>query len=127
WIKYYDELPQDTSDYSQTIVAVDLAVKTGQNNDYTAMITAHIFGNLESMKVYIEPNPINRRMDAPTTMEMIKDISRLIYYNRRPEVYIEDVAFQYAMIQHLEKQGVGVNGFKVHGQDKGTRLNATSH
>jgi len=127
WIKYYEELPEDTSEYSQTIVAVDLAVKTGQNNDYTAMITAHIFGNLENMKIYIEPNSINKRMDAPTTMEVIKEISRSTYYNRRPEIYIEDVAFQYAMIQHLEKQGIGVNGFKVHGQDKGTRLNATSH
>src|SRR5690606_19230192 len=76
----------------------------------------------------ILPNIVNKRMDFPTTIEQIKTISRLRFYNgRKSKIYIENVAYQLATIQHLNKQGFSVEGFKVAGNDKRSRLTSVSH
>lgn len=127
WIQYYEEIPSDTNDYRYTVTTVDLAISQSESSDYTAIATAHVFGNEKDMKIYILPNPINRRMDFPTTVEEIQKISKLTFMNgRRSSIYIEQVGYQLAAIQHLDKIGVGVKGFKVHGQDKRARLSSVS-
>lgn len=128
WVQYYDELPQDTDEYRNTYTAIDLAISQSAAADYTAMVTAHVFGSQENMKIYILPNIVNRRMDFPTTIEQIKELARLNYYNgRKSEIYVENVAYQLATIQHLNKQGFSVRGFKVAGNDKRSRLTSVSH
>lgn len=79
------------------------------------------------MKIYILPNPVNRRMDFPTTIDEIQNISRINYYNgNRAQIFIEQVAYQASVVQQLKKMGVDAQAFKVHGQDKRARLNSIS-
>lgn len=128
WIHYYDDLPEKTDDYRHTYTTIDLAISQSTAADYTAMITAHVFDSQENMKIYILPNIVNKRLDFSATVEQIKEISRLKFYNgRKPEIYIENVAYQLATIQHLNKQGFAVKGFKVAGNDKRSRLSSVSH
>lgn len=127
WIQYYDDLPEDTREYRYTVTTVDLAISQAAASDYTAILTAHVFGYEKEMKVYILPNPINRKMDFPTTLEEIRQISKQRFFKgRRSTIHIEQVAYQLAAIQQLEKQRIDVKGFKVHGQDKRARLSSVS-
>lgn len=125
--KYYDELPDNTDDYVRTITGIDLAISQKTNADYTAMVTAHVFGSEGDMRVYILPNPINKRIDFPTTVDYIERLSHENYFNgRRTEIHIEQVAYQTSILQQMEKIGVHVEGFKVDGKDKRERLASVS-
>ncbi len=126
WIQYYDTLPENTKDYEYTIIGVDLAISMNDSADYSAMVTAHVFGNLEKLKVYILPHPFNKRVEFPTTIEVLKEKGREQHYGRRPEVYIEEVGYQASVIQQLKNKGLNAKGFKVHGQDKRSRLNSVT-
>ncbi len=126
WIQYYNELPKSTQDYRYTIIGVDLAISTSASADYTAMVTAHVFGNLENLKVYILPFPFNKRVEFTTITEVIKQKGKEQHYGRRPDIYIEEVGFQTAVIHQLKNQGLNTKGFKVHGQDKRSRLNSVT-
>lgn len=127
WIKYYDGLPDNTDDYVRTITGIDLAISQKTNADYTAMVTAHVFGFEGDMRVYILPNPMNKRIDFPTTVDHIERLSHENYFNgRRTEIHIEQVAYQTSILQQMEKIGVHVEGFKVDGKDKRERLASVS-
>lgn len=127
WITYYDELPKSTEDYRYTIMAIDLAISTSASADFTAIVTAHVYGNLDTLKVYILPNPVNRKMDYPTTLAEIKELSRIKYFGYHlPKVLIEEVGYQASIIQQLHKENFNVKGFKVHGRDKRARLNSVT-
>lgn len=127
WIKYYDELPEDTKDYMRTITAVDLAISQNSSSDYTAMVTAHVFGCQQNMKIYVLPHPFNKRVDFPTTVDELTSLSNENYYKgHRSEIHIEKVAYQEAIIQQLQKEGVDVEAFPVDGKDKRARLSSVS-
>lgn len=128
WIKYYDELPKDHDKYRFTSIAADLAIAENSRADYTAIITAHVYGYRETLRVYILPNPVNERLDFPSTLTRINDIAEhCADENTRPTIFIEEVAYQTAAIQQLQKMGLAVKGFKVAGQDKRARLNSITN
>lgn len=81
---------------------------------------------LGKKKIYILPNPINSRIDFPKTIDEIKNIYKQSYYGRKTEIYIEDVGYQKSVIQQLDKEGIYTHGFKVHGQDKRSRLSSVT-
>lgn len=124
WIKTYDELPQDTDKFRNVITAVDLAISEKASADYTAIVTAIVFGYMDEKRVYILPNPINKRLSFPETEDEVKKIYAQKFYNERTTVYIEDVGYQKAIIQQLVKGDVDVKGFQVHGRDKRSRLSS---
>lgn len=124
WIQYYDELPDNTDGYKYTIIGIDLAISTSASADFTSMITAHVFGYLENLKVYILPNIFNKRVEFPDIVEEVKQKGREKFYSRKPEIYIEEVGYQSSVIQALKNKSLNVKGFKVHGQDKRARLNS---
>lgn len=128
WIQYYDELPTNSYHYEGTITGVDLAISEAERADCTAMVTAHIFGDHETLKVYILPNPYNERVDFPTIVDKIEEMSQATYYGtHNVRVYVEDVAFQKSAIQMVHKKGNWkVEGFKVGGKDKRYRLNSVA-
>ncbi len=126
WIHYYDDLPgSERTEYRYTGVGVDLAISQKNTADYTAMVSANIYGWNKKMKIYIQPNSVNERLTFPQTVDKIKLISKTIGY-KRPNIYIEDVGYQASLIQHLNNEGVRVEGSKTHGQDKRTRLALTT-
>lgn len=122
WIQRYDKLPQDT-DY-RSAMAVDLAIGLKRTNDYTAILSARIYGRRDNMHIFILPNIINKRMPFPEQRMMIKMVADTIGH---PTIYIEDVAYQRSIIQQLKQDGYKVEGAKVFGQDKRSRLETVTH
>ncbi len=114
WIQFYDELPND---YEYIAHAVDLAISTKTHADYTAIVSCRTWGRGEKTKIYILPNPVNRRMEFPETIEQIKLMHDLLHGT----FYIEEVAYQSSVIQQLRHDGYNVKAVKPQGQDKWMR------
>jgi predicted phage terminase large subunit-like protein len=131
WINFYDykDLPKrgySTLVYSYT--GVDLAISQKDTADFTAFVTAHyVIGKDNKHKIYIQPNVVNKRMGFPETEAMCKSI----YIPERSKtdkahILIEKIAYQEALVQQLQNQGVGkVIGVTPVG-DKRARLALTS-
>jgi predicted phage terminase large subunit-like protein len=126
WIHYYDELP-DEKDLSFIATAVDLAISEKETADYTAMVTASLYNYPDGSKLYIHSNPINKRMSFPDTVEAIKDLSDSLGGVCANKIFIEDVQYQSSLIQELQKDGYPAEGSKPRGQDKRSRLSATTY
>lgn len=130
WIQYYDDFPikngSDETDYRYTATGIDLAISKNETADYTALVSAKIYGWNDKVSIYILPDPINRRMDFPETVDQIKILSRTADRDY-PYFYIEEVGYQTALIEQLKREGVpNIEGAKVHGQDKRARLALTT-
>lgn len=130
WINYYDNFPvfdgSDETDFRYTATGVDLAISKNDTADYTALVSANIYGWDDKVSIYILPDPINRRMDFPETVDQIKILSR-VSKEKYPYFYIEEVGYQTALIEQLKREGVpNIEGAKVHGQDKRARLALTT-
>jgi predicted phage terminase large subunit-like protein len=126
WIQYYDELPKERKeDYSYIVSGVDFAIKDGDTNDYTAIVTAIVCDLDEEVVIYILPDPINRRMTFPETVSQIKMLSHA--QNGEGRFYLEDVGMQAAFIQQLQNDGVSnVKAAKVGRSSKRVRLAITT-
>ncbi len=122
WIKYYDNLPPE--EHYKTVVAVDLAIGLEKNNDYTAVLSARIYGYEDKMQIFILPNIINKRMSFPDQRLTLQSVADSLGH---PKIYIEDVAYQKSLIQQLKADGYSVDGAKVFGQDKFSRLETVTH
>lgn len=123
WIRYYDELPAEKPSY--VVVGIDLAISQKTTADYTAMVSAYVYGWGNSLKVFILPNPINERILFPETVEKIRMINDA-YSRETKYICVEDIAYQAAVIQQLRAEGIKAEGIKCHGLDKRSKLTATS-
>jgi len=126
-IQFYEKLPSQESgnDYKYTWTAVDPAISEKSSADFTAMVSAQIHGSEENLKIYILPNPINKRMDFTTAVEQIKKISNILGKGRPTKVFIESNAFQASLAQQLKYQKYLVESVQTSG-DKRERLNLVS-
>lgn len=128
WIQYYDELPEEKDKYKGALIGVDLAISEKNHADYTAIVVGHIYGPKENLRIYIEKNPINKRLDFPTTIEKIVEIAEISRkFNESPKLYIEDIGYQRSVVQTLNQRGVDAQGFPLHGKDKRARLDSVSY
>jgi predicted phage terminase large subunit-like protein len=136
WIQYYDEVPlnlKDEDGYSITMgvhIGVDLAISQRDTADYTAMVPARIIGNGDEAMIYILPDIVNRRMTFPETIELCKvlNVSHADKGGYEPTFIIEDVAYQKALPQQLEREGIyNVKTTRPGNQDKRSRLVLTAH
>lgn len=132
WIKYYDMLPSfDSSDrltrHYHTFLAVDLAVSQRDSADKTAMVTIHVFGRQENLRVYVDPIIINKRMTHMQTIESIEKTVERLGGKAKVEVVIEATAYQESVVQVLESKNYRVEGVKPYGADKRGRFVVTSH
>lgn len=123
WIQYYDQLPNEKPSY--VVVGVDLAIKQKDTADYTAMVTAYVYGYGDNLKIYILPNPINERLTFPKTLDKIRMIDN-VYSCDSKYICVEDVAYQEAVLQQLKAEGIRAEGVKVNSHDKRSKLIATS-
>lgn len=128
WIQYYDELPAEGSGVTEryTATGIDLAISLKESADYTAMVSGHVYGYDTDQVVYIIPNPVNERMDFPTTLKKAKALSVALGNGSKTKLYIEEVAYQAAIIQQLKLEDFDVEGVKTGGQDKRSRLALTT-
>jgi len=126
WIKYYDQLPdKEHSEYRFTWFGVDPAISLKATADYTAMIGAQVHGYGEDLRIYIFPNPINKRLTFPETIDSIKMLLSA-HKDRSPKALIENVAYQASVFQQLQREGYSVEGVKILG-DKRERLASITH
>jgi predicted phage terminase large subunit-like protein len=126
WIHYYDELPQEQKPHN-IATGVDLAVSQKTTADCTAMVSANIYGYNKDAKIYILPNPINKRLTFPRIIEQINLLHDT--FGSGSIFYVENVASQDYIVQNLRsKYGhINVEGVGVAGLDKRSRLSATTY
>ena len=129
WLQYYDTIPpfDDDHRFRFTATGIDLAISLRDSADYTAMVSAHVFGYEDKLKIYIAPNPINKRMTHFQTLETAKQLSKTLGNGDMTWLLVEDVGYQQAVSQELERAGYPARPIKIHGSDKRSRLALTSH
>lgn len=130
WIQYYDELPDDHAEgFMFAVASADLAISEKKHADYTAIVSARVYkakDGSNGRRIYILPNPINKKMDFPSAVTCIRDVARQAKPGKIAELVIENVGFQAAYGQILKREGFKVEQYSVAGRDKRTRLAFTS-
>lgn len=136
WLHYYDEIPDKTIEdqwgypkYTHVCIGVDLAISKRDTADFTAMVPGLLFDHGKNLKIYILPGVVNKRMTFPETVEMCKVLNRTYKEDGlRPTFVIEDVAYQKALPQQLENEGIwDVKTTRPGNQDKRSRIVLTAH
>lgn len=125
WIQFYNKVPYEGR--HSIAIGIDLAVSEKDSADYTAMVVGHIYGYGKNMRIYIQPNPINERVPFPVQVELIKSlIATQKQFHWRVKTFVEDVAYQKALVQLLESQRLDVEGVPTGRSDKTARLRLTT-
>lgn len=106
-------------------IQVDLAISTKDSADYTAIVSAHVYSRREKMRIYILPNPIKQKLNFPAQVDLMKNFKNTQMPRSRDILFVESVAYQEALPQMLELNGVEAEAVKPKG-DKRTRLSLTS-
>lgn len=126
WIKKWEQIPtKDRSDYRYTIISVDPAMSEKESGDFTAIITAHVFGYGDKIKIYILPVIFNEKFSSQAMIQKIKDIYKVYGKRDHTVVCIESVGFQELLVNQFENnfgEYVETVGVKVGGHDKRSRL-----
>jgi len=124
WIQFYDELPSiNQEDYQYTWAGLDLAVSEKSTADYTAIVAAQVHGQRRKRKIYILPNPVNKRMLFPDVVDLCRDY--LNNFLRDGKLIVESTACQASLSQLLHREGRYVEGVPARGE-KRSRLAFTS-
>lgn len=122
WIQYYDKLPPKTHKaYRCTYVSVDLAISKKEAADYTAIVSAMVFGRADRLRIYILPNPIIKKITFPEQVDLLKIYSKTAMDESRDILLVEGVGYQDALPQMLETLGIKATAVKP-STDKRTRL-----
>lgn len=127
WIQYYPEeyittLPERPS----MIIGVDLAISEKETADYTGIVPVVMRGGRSNRQALVAQPIINKRMSFFEQLNVIENMYRQFSGRYSVTVVVEDVGYQRALIQAIERTGCRVKGFKVGGMDKRTRLNLLS-
>ncbi len=126
WLKFYDELPPSSHKaYRGTYAGVDLAISASDSADFTAVVMARIYGRRDKLRIYILPNPITKKLNFPAQVELMKNIKVTQMPKHSDKLFVESVAYQEALPQMLQMQGIQAESIKPKG-DKRTRLALTS-
>ncbi len=124
WIQFYNELPptSEGANFRSRAIGLDLAISLKEHADYTAIVSVQINGWENDFKIYVMQNCINSRLTHLQTINSVVKLAHSLAVNTElPRVFVEDVAYQYAVVEQLEAEGLDAVGVKV-GTDKRTRL-----
>lgn len=127
WIQPYAKLPNGGY-VSGFAIGVDPAISKKQTADYSAIVSCVVCNSGDETKLFVYPDPFNERVNFP---ELVAEIGKrhaiLAASMRRVNVYVEDVAYQAAIPQHLESLGdMNVKGIKIP-LDKRSRFAVLGH
>ena len=125
WIRRYGQLPASGLRYAAT--GIDLAISEKETADYTAMVSANIYGSKDSLKIYILADPLNQRISFQETLDRSESLSLRIGNGLPSPLFVEEVGYQTSLIQQLKSAGFPAEGVKVRSQDKRSRLASVSH
>lgn len=125
WIHYYEpgKTPAPEGYHCLGIFsAADLAISTNPGSDFTAIVSAKVYVKDNDLKIYILPNPINKRLNFPDAIETMKELLDTLGQEGPTKLFVESVGFQQAYYEVLFENGyTQVEPVKVT-QDKRTRL-----
>jgi predicted phage terminase large subunit-like protein len=124
WIHRYEELP--AGNFSMLYTGVDLAVSKKDSADYTAMVSIKSYGYGKNLKMYILPNPINRRIDYPEQIKQIEMLYETLGGGYSSKFFIESNNFQSYLAQEMKIRKVDVEEVRAEG-DKRSRIASISH
>lgn len=115
-IQYYDRIPIGGK---RGVVGhgVDLAISTKSSADCTTDVEGQVHYHEGHPRIYVMPHPLNRRMDFNQTMTYFEALPG----SRRDMFFVEDVAYQKAAIQEMERRMMPVTPMRPL-QDKRARL-----
>ncbi|MFA7254067.1 MAG: hypothetical protein WC107_05955 [Patescibacteria group bacterium] len=126
-IKYYDPLPTSLrNEPIEYAIGVDLAISQKDAADYTALVSAKIYGYGEKRRIYILPNTVNERMKINETQDVIKGLIGSYGGRYSTRIFVEDVMLQGWLTQLLHNDHYRAEGMKVGSMDKRSRLNICS-
>jgi len=125
WIQYWDRLPVDLKGFRYSIISVDPAIS--EQGDYTAMVIMHVFGRRSNLKIYVDAQIINRHLNFPDLINLIKDLAvNNKLKKQRLQICVENVAFQKSIVQRLEEGNFKAHAISVNGMNKRERLASVS-
>lgn len=128
WIHYYGELPNMIgTGYRFTATGVDLAIVIKDTADFTAFVSALIFGYREELRIYILPNPVNKRMNFPSARSELINLVESLGGMDNVKIYVENTGYQGAFAEDLHDQGYMAEGVSVNSASKRERLAFISH
>lgn len=126
WVQYYDDV-FERKHLAYIATGVDLAISQKQTADYTAMVTGEVYRMDGETRICILPNPINKRLTFPQTIQHISTLHEsLNARNASHHLYVESVGYQMSLIQQLKYEGVHAEAVQVNGMDKRSRLALTT-
>jgi predicted phage terminase large subunit-like protein len=106
-IHYYDEEPEGVRG-SLKAHGVDLAISTKDSADFTTDVQGNVhYDENDKPKIYIQKNPLNAHLDFYHTIEYFKGKPRGSHL-----FFVEDVAYQKAAIQEMERNLIAVIAVK---------------
>lgn len=120
-IKWYNKIPE-SEEIIRRVIAVDLAISEKQTADYTAIVVLTLTYSKDGYRIYCE-DYVNDRMGFDKTLKRIDNT-----HSKYPDsiVYIEDIAYQKAAIETLQrKTSYPVKPISFKG-DKRSRLETVS-
>lgn len=121
WIQFYDGLPSVESIY-RSGVGEDLAISKKDTADFTSMVGGVLSRDEKGIpKIYILPNPVNERLSFHETIEQNRALSLVMSGYGLPTFFVEDVGYQKAAIQEMERALIPVEAIHVT-TDKRARL-----
>lgn len=123
-INYYDNLPNQKPEFY--FISIDPAFSLKKTSDFTAIIFGAIYRIDGQRKIYIFPNPINKRMEVNETIEETKKIISNFGSFAIVRIYAEGGSSQKSLIQMLQHEGINAEEIIPGGQDKHSRLNTSS-
>ncbi len=111
--------------YGYTATGIDLAASQKQSADFTAMVSARVYGSGKGLKIYILPHSINERLTFPEIIRKAKGLSLALGNGFPTKLYVEEAAIQQYVPQQLVADGFPAEGVKIFG-DKWFRLHLLS-
>jgi predicted phage terminase large subunit-like protein len=117
-ITYYDDLPKN-SVAALKGHGIDLAISQAANADYTTEVEGDVHYLDDAPKIFLMPDPYNEHVTFHDFMRYVRGIPA----ERKGAniFFVEDVAYQKAAIQEMERAMLPVIGIK-HTTDKRSRL-----
>jgi predicted phage terminase large subunit-like protein len=116
-IHYYDEFPKGIAAIKGH--GVDLAISQKEGADYTAIVSGEVFYVDNAPKIYIRPNPYNEHVTFHNFLLKVRAMPGEL--GGANLFFVEDVAYQKAAIQEMERSLLPVIPMKPQG-DKRARL-----
>ena len=126
WIRTYSQEEFDQAETEKIIVGVDLAISQKETADCTSMVAIKVSGTGSAKKLFVLPNPINKRMTFPDVIEKVNELNNIFTFDGNVvEFVVESNGFQELYVTALCEKLDSVKGVK-HTNDKRSRLALTS-